>query len=165
MGKTIKSLLLAAALGSASGLWAEDVKVLNVAAQDSDGNVIAEAPVTLESELRFTETGMEILDEGMLKALFNYSDMAAFSFNLSTVTGMSAPTAISPLGLRQNPVPEALGITGFDSTSAALTVSDLKGEIKVALSDWRGEDIDVSSLAPGLYFVTINKTTLKFIKK
>ncbi len=165
MRKTIKSLLLVAALSGCANLWAEDVKVLNVVAQDADGNAIAETPVSLKTDLRFSETGLEIFDDGVLKAVFNYTDMTAFSFTESTQTGISNLTAPSALALRQNPVADALGFTGFDSTSASLVVTDLKGETKVAIPDWRGEDIDVASLAPGLYLVTINKTTLKFIKK
>ena len=165
MKKTIKSLLLLTALASASGLQAEDVKVLNVVAKDADGKVIAEAPVSLESGLHFTDTGMEVVDNGMLQAVFNYTDMTAFAFQLSTVTGISNVAADTALGLRQNPVANALGITGFTKEEAALRVTDLKGEIKVSLPAWQGEDVDVSALTPGLYFVTINQTTLKFIKK
>ena len=165
MNRPTRFLAALAALACAGSVWAQEEKVLNVVALNEEVEAIAEAPVSLESSLRFTAEGVEVYGEELLSAVFNYTDMNAFAFRYDTQTGISLTPAASGLSLRTNPVVANLELLGHSGEATRLTVTDLRGTVKASAEEWTGEPVDVSALAPGLYFVTVNKTTLKFIKK
>lgn len=165
MRQTTRLLLSAAALACACGMQAETLQQLNVVAKDSAGNAVAKVPVDLESRIRFSGEGIEILSGEQLAAVVGYADMASFGFEYSEGTGVSSVAASGALALRNNPVAESLEVLGFSGESAPLTVSDLGGAVQVRVADWKGETVEVGHLPAGLYFLTVGKTTLKFIKK
>lgn len=144
---------------------AEGEVTLKVVANDAEGSAIGAAPVTLESQLRFSAEGVEVYSGETLDAVFGYPGLSSISFSYDTTTGITSAGEFSQLRLRQNPVVDNLGFVGVSEEQATLTISALNGETLVEIPAWKGEDIQVSSLPTGLYFVTVNNTTFKFIKK
>lgn len=163
--KPTKILALLAFSALSIPLSAQDSKQLSVVANNADGVEIGKSTVTLESRLRFSDTGVEVYSGEMLTDVFHYADMANLKFSYQKGSGIAAIPESAGLRLRSNPVGDLLEPLGLSAESANLSVTDLGGKVYCSAPQWRGEPIDVSYLTPGLYLVTINKTTLKFIKK
>lgn len=163
--KPTKILALLAVSALSIPISAQEPTQLHVVASNADGVEIGKSTVTLESRLRFSESGVEVYSGEMLTDVFHYADMANLKFAYLQGTGIATIPASSGLHLRSNPVGDLLEPLGLSAESANLSVTDLGGKVYCSAPKWRGEPIDVSNLTPGLYLVTINKTTLKFIKK
>ncbi|MBD5356636.1 MAG: T9SS type A sorting domain-containing protein [Bacteroides sp.] len=165
MNKPTRILSLLAFTAFAGCAWAQEDMKLKVVANDGEGNPVEETMVTVESKLRFTQNGVGVFDGDALTAEFNYADFATLSFYYDTLSSVSAVDAMTGLRLRNNPVAESLEFVGMTEKVAELTVIDLRGAVKVSVPEWKGEAINVNNLTPGLYFVTVNQKTFKFIKK
>ncbi|MDE5870560.1 MAG: hypothetical protein K2H22_01235, partial [Muribaculaceae bacterium] len=127
---------------------------------------MAEAPVDLESKLRFADDGVEVYSGEALTAVFHYADLKNVSFRYDSGSGVTPVASGSTLRLRENPVAESLAFVGFSGAPTSLTVCGLKGETLINVSGWSGECIDVSSLASGLYLAKVGEgATFKFIKR
>ena len=157
------ALLASAAL--AGTISAQEKTGLLVVANDADGAKITETPVNIESKIRFSESGVEVYTGETLSSTTPYAGLSSLKFAYGQGNGIASIAVEKNLRLRHNPVDDILEPIGLQAESACLSVTDLSGSIKVTVPEWRGEAIDVSQLTPGLYFVTIDKTTLKFIKK
>lgn len=145
---------------------AQDSAKLMAVANDAQGVAMAEAPVGLESKLRFAEDGVEVYSAETLEAVFHYSDLSNISFRYDSGSGVATPVSDSELRLRSNPVAENLEFIGFSGEPVSLSVCGLKGELLVDVPAWSGQSVDVSALAPGLYLAKVGgKSTFKFIKK
>lgn len=165
MKKTTRILLFSAVAAISFGAWAQSGQMLFVVAKNAEGQAVAEAPVSTTSALAFSENGVEVLSDGTLSAVFNYKAIQSIGFRYDGTTAVESVTADETLRLRQNPVPELLEFSSYPADAAALTITDLKGAVRTKIQNWSGEAVNVSSLTPGLYFVTVNNTTIKFIKK
>lgn len=156
--------LLAFAALSGTAVAQENVELV-VAASDADGEVKASSVVTLDSKLSFTKAGVDVYTGETLDLAIPYADIAKLTFRYDNKTGVETVDAHSALRLRNNPVAESLAFVGYNGDAASLVVTDLRGAVRASVSDWKGEAVNVSDLTPGLYFVTVDKTTFKFIKK
>ena len=165
MKKMSKILLPVVAVLFALPAKADGEVTLQVVANDTEDAEIGRSPVTLESKLYFTDKEVEVYSGETLSAVFDYSGLKTLTFVYDSTTGISPEGALAQLRLRQNPVDDNLGFVGFADELASLTISALNGETIVSIPAWKGEDIHVGSLPAGLYLVTVNNTTFKFIKK
>lgn len=165
MKKMSKILLPVVAVLCALPARADGEVTLQVVANDAEDTEIGRAPVTLESKLCFSDKEVEVYSGETLSAVFGYSGLTSLTFVYDTTTGIASEGALDMLRLRQNPVDDNLGFVGFAGEQASLTLSALNGETVVNIPEWGGEDIYVGSLPTGLYLVTVNNTTFKFIKK
>ncbi|MCM1490504.1 MAG: T9SS type A sorting domain-containing protein [Muribaculum sp.] len=166
MNKPTRNIaLLAFSALIAGNVNAEGQTELKVLANSTDGAVVSQSVITMDSKLRFSETGVEVYSGETLSEVFNYADIANISFYYDTATGVKVVEVAEGWKLRSNPVSAFLEPIGKKVDSATLSVADLSGSVRISLSDWHGEPVDVSDLTPGLYLVTIDKSTLKFIKK
>lgn len=156
--------LLALSAVSISALAAED-DMVRLVAKDKDGKSVGVVPVTLQSKIRFTSEKVEVYDGETAKESFRYGNIATISFISPGTDGVSSVETQTSLKIAENPVGELLQISGFEGAALPLAVYGLDGGVKVSIAEWNGRPVDVSFLTPGLYFVTVNKTTLKFIKK
>lgn len=139
---------------------------LKILANDDNGNVIDEAVVPFDGALRFAKAGVNILDADNIPVdQFSYSDLFMLTFMYEGEASVGSLKAETKLRLRQNPVAENLEIIGLGSDAAALKIFDAKGANCLSIKEWKGEPVNVSSLSPGIYFVTVNKTPIKFIKR
>lgn len=165
MKKSARFLLFSAIASVAIGASAQNSQKLFVVAQDAEGHAVDEAAVSTTSRLSFSEAGVEVFSGDLLSAVFNYKDIRSLGFRYGGQTGIGFIEAAKALKLRSNPVAEVLEFATNPTEPATLTITDLKGRVRNRVQNWKGEGVDVAQLAPGLYFVTVNKTTLKFIKK
>lgn len=163
MNRPMLTLALLATSTSACVL-AADPEGVKLKALDADGVQTGVTDITLQSRIRFSQEGVEVYEGETKAALFPYDKTASLAF-ITHGSGVAGVSAESPLRLAENPVGDRLELTGASGDTCPLTVFDLSGAACVSLPRWNGEAVDVSRLAPGLYLVTVNSTTLKFIKK
>ena len=67
------------------------------------------------------------------------------------------------LALRQNPVEGVLEVLA--PATGDLSVYSLSGAELIRVKGWKGQGVDVSALNPGIYVVTVDKKSAKFIKR
>lgn len=94
---------------------------------------------------------------------WNKVSKITFSFSTSAVTGVDSET--SRLALRQNPVGDCIEVVGADQLPARFAVYSLTGARWIEIGAWNGESVDATALPAGIYLLTINNQTIKFIKK
>lgn len=164
MKKTSRILLGSAFAAVSIGASAQTSHLL-VVAKDAEGKIVAEAPVSTESRLIISDKGVEVMSGEELSAMFGYADMTSFGFRLGQLSGIGEVGSAESLILRQNPVADFLEFKEYPADAASLTITDIRGAVRYSAEGWNGEAVNVSALAPGLYLVTVNDTTLKFIKK
>lgn len=96
---------------------------------------------------------------------FDYSDVIKITFN--ETLGLEDITATDPnVTIFPNPVKENLKINGAeDMFGSDLYIYSITGTLVTKQAKWNGENINVSNLNPGIYFININSTTIKFVKQ
>ncbi|MDE6057299.1 MAG: hypothetical protein K2F93_04725 [Muribaculaceae bacterium] len=166
MKKTARIYLACMAIVGGLHASAQNPAQLMVVANDAEGVAMAEAPVGLESKLRFVGDGVEVYSGETLEAVFHYADLKALSFRFDAGTAVGQLSSEAALRLRANPVDESLEFVGFSGAAVPLSICGLKGETLVNVASWSGEGVDVSALAPGLYIARVGESaTFKFIKR
>lgn len=139
---------------------------LTLAGYNADGKVVKSCKVTDTMYLRFTNDGVDVYDGDATApfATFWHNSLQYFKL-MYDGAGVETPVQESALRLVENPVADVLTVTGHDGTPARLAILSLNGSVALQISQWQGETVNVSSLAPGLYILKIDNTTFKFIKK
>lgn len=159
MIKYYKKLLMVSGIAALSlPLSAESV--IKVTQMDESA---VSVPLNTGTKISFSQTGVDMANEGADIISFPYADIKAISFgHTSGVTGISMQRTF---GLRQNPVENALEVVGHDGSPSDLFISSMAGVRMKSVKKWNGEAIDVSSLPSGVYILSINNKSIKFIKK
>lgn len=150
------------ALASCSFLQA---KVLVVT--PSQGGTVSKISLTTATKLTFSEKDFKVVaSPSATPQTFGYANVRTISFSNDTVPGTPNERLkdVDRLRLACNPVSSLLRIEGHDGNAAVLRIAAMNGK-QIFSTIWQGEDLDVSYLTPGFYFVTINSQTIKFIKK
>lgn len=155
-----KPTLTVALLGSLSSVQAQSVVEIHA---PGDGEV-STVPLSLQTKISFSQTGIEIANEGAEPAIFPFATTAKITFKTDG-NPVASIMAGNKLSLRRGIVETTLKIDGHDGTPACLAISSLSGHQMLILRQWNGESIDVANFAPGLYLIKINNQTFKFIKK
>ncbi len=167
-----KSKLALAGLLTLAGGGLTQAKVLVVKPADA-GTPAHQINLTVETKVTFSEKDFKIVPSPDEKPIgFDYTDVRSISFSNDTVTGPGGNDSsanerlydAARLRLACNPVGGLLRINGHDGSRTVLKIAAMTGTT-VFSTIWQGEDLDVSGLKPGLYFVTIHSKTIKFIKK
>lgn len=158
----IISLLFGITLLSVGSLRAADE--LHMVCSDAEGGIVTETAVNLESTIRFADGNVEVYKDGMLVSSAPLLSVSNLTFKLAPVTAVKTVTNPA-LRLVSNRVTDKLVFAGSLPESASLCVAALDGTVRMRLHNWQGEPVNVADLTPGLYFVTVDKTTFKFIKK
>ena len=98
---------------------------------------------------------------------FDYSDVIKITFNEELNTeSIEVVDANATLALFPNPAKDYLTINDADDLHGSdLCIHSLTGSLISKQTNWNGEKINVSHLNPGIYFIKLNSTTLKFIKQ
>jgi hypothetical protein len=116
------------------------------------------------STIKFKTTKLVVNNNDNTSNDFYFSDIIKITFNeqgtsIETVNASSA--SIFP-----NPVKDNLIIQNAEKIYGSdIYIYSMTGVLVEKYSQWNGESINVSDLAPGVYFVNSNSTTLKFIKQ
>ncbi|MBO7286740.1 MAG: T9SS type A sorting domain-containing protein [Bacteroidales bacterium] len=116
------------------------------------------------STIKFKTTKLVVNNNDNTSNDFYFSDIIKITFNeqgtsIETVNASSA--SIFP-----NPVKDNLIIQNAEKIYGSdIYIYSMTGVLVEKYSQWNGESINVSDLAPGVYFVNSNSTTLKFVKQ
>ena len=116
------------------------------------------------STIKFKTTKLVVNNNDNTSNDFYFSDIIKITFNeqgtsIETVNASSA--SIFP-----NPVKDNLIIQNAEKIYGSdIYIYSMTGVLVEKYSQWNGESINLSDLAPGVYFVNSNSTTLKFIKQ
>ena len=131
----------------------------------AEGAEPAYVELTLATKVSFGPEAM-IVTNGDNSVRFDYAAISRVRFEVGLPSGVNnVMQERTTLSLRQNPVENTLEILGYDGAPATLSVFSVSGAKALTLAGWQGETVDVALLAPGLYLVTVNNETLKFLKK
>lgn len=160
MNKSTRALTVTLLLASGALPAVHAEKRVEVKAPDGNVEVAA---LTTGTKITFGEGGVSILNDGQPTVSVGYPQAQSIVF--ANYSGVLSLAGQSSLGLLRNPVGDLLEVKGHDNSPATLGISSIGGGRMLSLKEWKGEAIDVSSLAPGIYLLTINNNTLKFIKK
>ena len=96
---------------------------------------------------------------------FYFSDIRKITFN-DDGTFIEHINTTPTLNIYPNPTENELTIEGTDNIyNTDICIYSLHGALIAKYPQWNGEPIDVSQLNPGIYFININSTTLKFVKQ
>ena len=121
--------------------------------------------ITTASKITFGPDGITVATDGTNQQTFAYGNTAKLTFEANQV-GVDNIAAAGDFTLAENPVGDQLLINvPADFEGAALSVVSLSGQSLLQMQAWQGQPVDVSNLGKGIYLVTIDSTTLKFIKK
>lgn len=164
MNKFTRLFLLFLAISVKGIVWGQSQNLLVTANNDS-GEVLSQTPVTTESVLRFSAEGVEVCEGEQTVAVIPYTGLNSLTFVYDKATGIGSVKSVPLFGLRENPVYDNLEIIGYGNEPSHLAVYDSAGRQRIAINGWKGESVSVSTLPTGIYYLTINKTTIKFIKK
>lgn len=153
-------------LAAAFGVRAEGDGVLSVHLNSSE--TPAQIAIADVSSVVFETSQLNIKNKKDGTSLyFDYSDVIKITFNeeLNTesvkATDYNAEAAIFP-----NPAKDNLSISVAEEMYGSdLCIYSLTGTLVTKQTNWNGESINISSLNPGIYFININSTTLKFVKQ
>lgn len=156
-----KTLSLLIAILCASSAKAENAKV--VVEPSKEGAPAQETALTVDTKITFTPTTVQI-DNGGTQTSFTFADISQIRFITST-SGITPIMADGTYGLLRNPMETELVITGYQGSPAALSITSISGQTVYRNDSWPGDPVNVEALSPGAYILTINDTTLKFIKK
>ena len=165
MKKIIKFLLVSTLVAVSFDMLAQVNRQLVMEVKDIDGTHSSRIPLTTASHLKLTPVGIQVTSGDELDTMLSYYNVQSLSFVFDDIDGITLPEADSSLRLCQNPIYDLLMFTEYPELPSTLAIIDMKGSVRFVVEKWHGQDIDVSSLAPGIYLVTVNSCTLKFVKK
>lgn len=156
--KHIHSLIALLIAGGATMAAAD----YNVIVTDADGKTVT-APLTVKTTISFPEGGLTVTNGTDVKVI-PWAQVESVHFDTPNAVESLRPEA-DALRLLTNPADTELRFAGALDAPATLAVTALSGMNMLLINNWNGETVDVSFLAPGLYFATVNNKTFKFIKK
>lgn len=162
MHKTKQMLATMLMAACSLGAFADSRVVAQPKAEDAEK---AYADLTVDTKVRFSATGMEVVN-GENVAVFPFADYSKLSFETGISSGVKDLLANEgTLKLRRNPVESVLQLDGYAGNATTLSVFALNGAQALKIDAWSGQSVDVSSLPAGAYLISVNKQSIKFIKK
>lgn len=152
------------------GIGQSFAKVLVVTPQKT-GEPTQKIDLTVGTKMTFSEKTFEIVStQGENLRTFSFSDVRHLTFEDGTAGGGNDTTdnrmyvRAGQLQLAYNPVGDILRVNGHDGSRTTVQIFNVTGK-KIYSSAWQGEDLYVGNLTSGLYVITIQSQTIKFIKK
>lgn len=165
MNEIIKLLVVSSLMAVSSDMLAQGGQQLMMVAKDADGNTHVSLPLTTASHLYISPDGIKVTSGDEMAALLSFDNVRSLAFVLEDIDGIVSPETVTSMYLRQNPVSDLLIFSEYPEQPSTLTIVNMNGSVRHVVDNWNGQAIDVSSLPSGLYLVTLNNITLKFVKK
>lgn len=139
-------------------------ELLNIYLSNSDMS-----PVRIEissiSSIKFNSNRFTVNTKDNTSEKFYFSDVTKITFD-NGKTSIETIESTSSASIYPNPAKNNLSIKGTNEMHGTdIYIYSMTGVLVAEHSQWKGETIDVSHLNPGVYFVNINSTTLKFVKQ
>ena len=117
------------------------------------------------STIKFKTTKIVINQKDNTSSDFYFSDITKITFN-EDGTSIIESKDTSKASIHPNPVKDVLTINNADAIYGNdICIYSVTGMLVAKHSQWNGENIDVSNLNPGVYFINTNSTTLIFVKQ
>lgn len=153
-----RKILLAVSLAAFTGCFAQDEITINLSSGKKSykiGDV---------KTLTFDGANLKVNKQDSGSDTYSFGDIVNISFDASTgVDNMKI--AGGKLTVSVAPGSDIIRIGGYDARERYdVAVYSLSGEKAVGIDGWKGEGMNISSLAKGVYVLKINGTTLKFRK-
>ena len=138
-------------------------ELISIYLNNSDSSPVR-IDVSTISSIKFKTTKLIVTDDDENSRDFYFSDVIKITFNED---GASIETAnASNINIYPNPVKDNLVINNAEMIYGSdICIYTTTGVLVEKHSQWNGENIDVSHLCPGVYFVNTNSTILKFVKQ
>ena len=156
-------LLLTAIFGG--GLLHAETEGLFLSANDKAGNSISKTAITTENVIRFSKDGVGVYKGATLQENISYTGLGSLSFLGSGGSGVPQLTVSEGISLKRNAVESTLEFNGTLENKTTLNIFDLTGRLRLSIKGWTGESVNVTGLNQGLYIITFDNLTIKFIKK
>lgn len=153
-----KKLFLIAALAITTGATARDI--ISVTTNKQECRTYAPGEVTA---ITFSGHTMQVNKQGGTDS-YRLADVDEIIFSLATgVYGLKADGG--RLTLHARPGENIIHVQGYDaSRKYQVGIFSASGREVKRDADWRGQPIDLTAFAGGVYNVKINETTFKFSK-
>lgn len=117
------------------------------------------------SKITFEDNGFSVINPQNAATKFAFSDVKAIKFSLGDAGVQAVPVTTEVLKITPNPVVDVLHVSGYeDGIATPLNIYSISGAKVKSISNWTGEDVNVGNLSKGVYFLSINSKTIKFIK-
>ncbi|MBR6756923.1 MAG: T9SS type A sorting domain-containing protein [Bacteroidaceae bacterium] len=125
----------------------------------------AEVDISKISKIRFDATAFNVeFRDATASDAYNYTQVKRITFK-NGPAALGEVDVMQPLVVMPNPVQDNLYLVGGnDLHGTDVNVYSVIGMHVMKVAGWNGDAIDVSHLAPGVYVINIQSTTLKFVK-
>ena len=145
--------------------YASGYTVMTVKASQSNGEVAFKLTDELRFDFDLDKSELVVREGDDKSTTISFSNESTITFG--SASGIFDVTATDgrSVALRQNPVESLLEFTSAPEAACTLRVYALQGQLLKSVNGWQGENVDVSTLAPGLYIVNFNNNSIKFYKK
>ena len=130
-----------------------------------ENQALAQATIETDYAITFADDGINILNADKNLVTTMPYDQAYYIQLMGVISGIEDLTIDSSLRLKENPVGSTLELMGYAGGPATLRIFDMSGKLSASFSNWEGAPVDVSSLSPGMYILSLNRSIIKFIKK
>lgn len=153
-----KKLLIAAGLALSAACYAQD----NVTVNTASGQKVYKMD-DIES-ITFDGATMKVNKNSKETETINIAEITNISFDVSTgVNGLKVKDENLLISVKAGS--NIIEIGGYDnSKNYCVDIFNTAGAKVLDYANWRGEQLNISSLSKGVYVLKINNTTLKFSK-
>ena len=153
-----KKLLIAAGLALSAACYAQD----NVTVNTASGQKVYKMD-DIES-ITFDGATMKVNKNSKETETINLAEITNISFDVSTgVNGLKVKDENLLISVKAGS--NIIEIGGYDnSKNYSVDIFNTAGAKVLGYANWRGEQLNISSLSKGVYVLKINNTTLKFSK-
>lgn len=153
-----RKLLLAMSLAVFTGCFAQDEITINLSSGKKSYKIDDVKTLT------FDGASLKVNKQNSESDTYSFSDIVKISFDTSTgVDNMKI--AGGKLTVSVAPGSGVIRVGGYDDKERYdVVVYSLSGEKVIGIDGWKGEGVNIASLAKGVYVLKINDTTLKFRK-
>lgn len=139
-----------------------------VTVQSTDGTPDQTFDLTEKTRIGFSMDNSALAITGTDSGTASFSlkniRVIKFSTDLSGIDNVTEEDVPS-ISLLNNPVGDVMRFAGANGTQYRASIYSLQGACLQRIEAWQGEDIDVSTLSPGLYIFQFDNNSIKFIKK
>lgn len=151
-----KKLLIAAGLALSAACYAQD----NVTVNTASGQKVYKMD-DIES-ITFDGATMKVNKNSKETETINLAEITNISFDVSTgVNGLKVKDENLLISVKAGS--NIIEIGGYDnSKNYSVDIFNTAGAKVLGYANWRGEQLNISSLSKGVYVLKINNTTLKF---
>lgn len=125
------------------------------------------AHLDTDTRITFDANGVNVLNGPKQDEVTSlpWAEVSKLTFHTSESGVQEVGVRTRTLSLRENPVGDILIVEDAPQETSRLSVYSLTGVCHIRIDRWNGSAVDVSALPSGIYLLSVNNQTLKFVKK